>query len=302
MEILSGLGALPHPRLRRCVAAWGVFDGVHLGHRKLLDAVLAWARTDGVPSAVLTFDRHPAEVLRGAVVPMISPLAERLRLLGETGLDVGVVLDFTKAFAETSALDFAAGLLRDRLGAQGLVLGHDTRFGKGREGDVGLIESLGIAVRRCEPERVEGRPVSSGRIRDAVMGGRLDEAKRLLGRAPSVFGTVVRGDRRGTGLGFPTANLALQHAVRPPGGVYRAEVPLEGKLWRAVANLGTRPTFGEGGGERVEAHLLGWTGGDLYGRVLEVRFLGRIRDERKFESVDALRKQIEDDVVAASRA
>ena len=300
MEILSGLDALPDPRLRSPVAAWGVFDGVHVGHRKLLDAVLGWARADGVPSAVLTFDRHPAEILRGAVVPMITPLAERLRLLGAIGLDFCVVLNFTKAFAETSARDFA-GLLRDGLGARGLVLGHDTRFGKGREGDVALLESLGMTIRRCEPEILDGRPVSSGRIRDAVLAGRLDEARLMLGRPPSVFGTVVRGDRRGTQLGFPTANLALHHAVRPPGGVYRAEVPLEGRTWRAVANLGTRPTFGAGG-ERIEAHLLDWKGGDLYGRVLELRFLGRLRDERKFESVDALRKQIEDDVAAASRA
>jgi riboflavin kinase/FMN adenylyltransferase len=301
MEILSGLDALPDPRLRSPVAAWGVFDGVHRGHRRILDAVLRWARADGVPGAVLTFDRHPAEILRAVEVPMITPLAERLRLLGEFGLDFCVVLNFTKAFAETSARDFASGLLRDRLGVKGLVVGHDTRFGKDREGDLALLQGLGIEVRRCEPELHEGRPVSSGRIRDAVRDGRLEEARFLLGRPTSVFGTVVRGDRRGTGLGFPTANLALHHAVRPPAGVYAVEVPLEGKTWRAVANLGTRPTFTPAKAEAFEVHLLDWAGGDLYGRVLEVRFLERLRDERKFESVEALRKQIEADVVLARK-
>jgi riboflavin kinase/FMN adenylyltransferase len=300
MEILSGLDALPDPRLRSPVAAWGVFDGVHRGHRRILDAVLGWARADGAPSAVLTFDRHPAEVLRGASVPMITPLPERLRLLGGCGLDFCVVLGFTKAFAETSARDFAAGILRDRLGVKGLVLGHDSRFGKDREGDLALLRSLDIEVRRCEPELHEGRPVSSGRVREAVLGGRLEEARLLLGRPAAVFGTVVRGDRRGSALGFPTANLALSHAVRPPGGVYAAEVPLEGRTWRAVANLGTRPTFTDSGKESVEVHLLDWKGGDLYGRDLEVRFLERLRGERKFAGVDELKRQIEADVAQAS--
>jgi riboflavin kinase/FMN adenylyltransferase len=296
MEILSGIEALPDPRLRRPVVAWGVFDGVHRGHRRLLGAVLAWARAEGLPSALLTFDRHPAEVLHGRSIPLITPLAERLRLLGEHGIDFCVVLNFTKAFAQTSARDFATELLRNRLGARGLVLGHDSRFGKDREGDLALLEGLGIEVRQSEPEVHRGRPVSSSLVRESVLAGRLDEARFLLGRPPSVFGTVVRGARRGTSIGFPTANLALHHAVRPPGGVYAAEVPLEGRTWRAVANLGTRPTFEEGGAESVEVHLVGWSGGDLYGRVLEVRFLDRLRDERKFESVDALRKQIEADV------
>jgi riboflavin kinase/FMN adenylyltransferase len=134
------------------------------------------------------------------------------------------------------------------------------------------------------------------------MKGRLDEARALLGRPTSVFGSVVRGDRRGTQLGFPTANLALHHAVRPPAGVYAVEVPLEGRTWRAVANLGTRPTFTQVKAEVFEVHLLDWTGGDLYGRVLEVRFLERLRDERKFESVEALRKQIEADVAGVRGA
>lgn len=300
MEILSGLAALPDPRLRTPIVTWGVFDGVHLGHRRVLETLVAWARAEGVPSVVVTFDRHPVEVLRGVKVPLISPLAERLRLLGEQGVDAGLVLNFTVEFSATPAEAFIRDVVAGALRAKGVVLGHDSRFGKDRQGDLAVLEALsrdlGLSVRRCDPEIFEGRPVSSSLLRDLIFAGRLDEARRLLGRPPSVIGTVVRGDRRGSAIGIPTANLELHHAVRPPGGVYAAEVPLAGRLHRAVVNIGTRPTFREGGGETIEAHLLDYAGGDLYGRVLEIRFLGRLRDEKRFEGVEALKAQIDEDI------
>lgn len=303
MEILSGLDALPDPRLQTPVVTWGVFDGVHLGHRRVLDTLLAWARAEGVPSVVVTFDRHPMEVLRGVSVPLISPLAERLRLLGGQGVDAVLVLNFTKEFAKTTADAFIRTIVAGGLRAKGVVLGHDSRFGKDREGDLATLEALsrdlGLAVRRCEPELFEGRPVSSSLIRELILGGRLGEAERLLGRPPSVFGTVVPGDRRGRTIGIPTANLELHHAVKPPAGVYAAEVPLDGRHYRAVVNIGTRPTFKEAGGETIEAHLLDYAGADLYGRVLEVRFLDRLRDERRFDGVEALKKQIAEDLSRA---
>lgn len=305
MEILSGLAALPDPRLRSPVVTWGVFDGVHLGHRRVLETLVAWARAEGVPSVVATFDRHPVEVLRGVKVPLISPLGERLRLLGERGVDAVLVLNFTLEFSKTPAEAFIREVVAGALGARGVVLGHDSRFGKDREGDLATLEALsrdlGLSVRRCEPEIFEGRPVSSSLLRDLIFAGRLDEARGLLGRPPSVIGTVVRGDRRGSAIGIPTANLELHHAVRPPGGVYAAEVPFDGRLHRAVVNIGTRPTFREGGGETIEAHLLDYAGGDLYGRVLEVRFLGRLRDEKRFEGVEALKAQIAEDIASAKR-
>jgi riboflavin kinase/FMN adenylyltransferase len=303
MEILSGLESIPDPRLRAPVVAWGVFDGVHAGHRKVVRSVLSWAREKGVSSVVATFDRPPAEVLTGRPVPLLSPLGERLRLLGEQGLDFCVVLNFTLEFSKTSAEDFVRGLVAGRLRASGIVLGHDSRFGRDRTGDLDVLgrigREIGLEVRNCEPEVHEGRPVSSSLIREAVFAGRLDEAARLLGRPPSVIGTVVRGERRGTSIGFPTANLELHHAVRPPTGVYAADVLLEGRGYRAVVNIGTRPTFKEGGGELIEAHLPGWSGGDLYGRVLEVRFRTRLRDEMKFPGIDALRAQIQADIERA---
>ncbi len=305
MEILSGLAALPDPRLRTPVVTWGVFDGVHLGHRRVLDMLVAWARAEGVPCVVVTFDRHPAEVLRGVHVPLISPLGERLRLLGERGVDAVLVLNFTVEFAKTSAEAFIRDVVAGALRAKGVVLGHDSRFGRDREGDLATLEALsrqlGLSVRRGDPEIFEGRPVSSSLLRELIFAGRLAEARRLLGRPPSVIGTVVRGDRRGSAIGIPTANLELHHAVRPPGGVYAAEVPLDGRLHLAVVNIGTRPTFREGGVETIEAHLLDYAGGDLYGRVLEVRFLGRLRDEQRFENIDSLKAQIAADIARARK-
>src|SRR6185295_525195 len=303
MEILSGLDALPDPRLRSPIVTWGVFDGVHRGHRKVIEQVLSWARAEGVSSAVVTFDRHPEEVLRGRKVPLVTPLGERLRLIGALGVDFCVVLNFTLEFSKTTAEEFIRGIVAGRMGAKGIVLGHDSRFGRDRTGDLDFLTRLGrdvgLEVRHSEPEIFQGRPVSSSLIREAIFAGKLDDAKFLLGRPPSVIGTVVRGDRRGTTLGFPTANLELHHAVRPPTGVYAAEVPLDGRTYRAVVNIGTRPTFQKNGAETLEVHLLDYAGGDLYGRVAEVRFLARIRDEKKFDGVDALKLQNTADIETA---
>ncbi len=300
MEILPGLPSLPDPRVRSPIVTWGVFDGVHRGHRKVLDSVVSWAREEGVSSMVLTFDRHPAEVLTGRPVPLLSPLAGRLGLIGERGIEFCAVLNFTVEFARTTAEEFVREIVRGLLGARGVVLGHDSRFGRDRAGDIGFLaeisRALGIEVRQCEPDRFRGRPVSSSLIREAIAAGRLEDARTLLGRAPSVAGTVARGDRRGTSLGFPTANLEIGGSVRPPAGVYAAEVAVDGRDYRAVVNIGTRPTFHENGVETIEAHLLDFSGGDLYGRVLELRFLWRVRDEMRFPGPAALKKQISDDI------
>ena len=305
MEILSGLESLPEPRLRSPIVTWGVFDGVHRGHRKVLSQVLDWARELGVSSAIVTFDRHPEEVLRGHKVPLVTPLAERLRLIGALGVDFCVVLNFTIEFSKTPAEEFVRGIVAGRMAAKGIVLGHDSRFGRDRAGDLEFLTRLGrdvgLEVRHSEPEIFKERPVSSSLIREAIFAGKLDDATYLLGRPPSVIGTVVKGARRGTALGFPTANLELHHAVKPPPGVYAGEVPLAGRVYRAVVNIGTRPTFQQGGAETIEAHLLDYAGGDLYGRIVEVRFLARIRDEKKFDGPEALKRQITADIDGARR-
>ncbi|MBI3855136.1 MAG: riboflavin biosynthesis protein RibF [Planctomycetes bacterium] len=303
MEILSGLDALPDPGLRSPIVTWGVFDGVHRGHQRVIEQVRSWARTDGVSSAVVTFDRHPEEVLRGRKVPMVSPLGERLRLIGALDVDYCLVLNFTLEFARTSAEEFIRGIVAGRLAAKGIVLGHDSRFGRDRTGDLDFLTRLGrdvgLEVRHSEPEQFQGRPVSSSLIREAIFAGRLEDATFLLGRPPSVIGSVVRGARRGTALGFPTANLELHHAVRPPPGVYVADVPLGGSSFRAVVNIGTRPTFQQNGAEMIEVHLLDYPPGDLYGRIVEVRFRARIRDEKKFDGPEALKRQISADIEVA---
>jgi riboflavin kinase / FMN adenylyltransferase len=278
---------------------------VHRGHRRVLSEVLGWARSEGVSSALVTFDRHPEEVLRGRKVPLVTPLGERLRLIGALGIDFCVVLNFTLEFSKTSAEEFVRGIVAERMTAKGIVLGHDSRFGRDRAGDLEFLTRLGkdvgLQVRHSEAEIFKGRPVSSSLIRDAIFAGNLEDATFLLGRPPSVIGTVVRGERRGTKLGFPTANLELHHAVKPPPGVYAAEVPLGDRVYRAVVNIGTRPTFQQGGAETIEAHLLDYAGGDLYGRVAEVRFLARIREEKKFDGPDALKRQISADIDVARR-
>jgi riboflavin kinase/FMN adenylyltransferase len=303
MQILSGLEALPDPRLCRPIVTWGVFDGVHRGHHKVLENVLSWARGKGVSAVAITFDRHPAEVIFGKPVPLLLPLAERFRRMGEQGLDFCLVLNFTLEFSKIPAERFVREIVAGGMGASGVVLGHDSRFGHDRTGDAASLDrlgrDLGLEVRHCEPELFGGKPVSSSLIREAIFEGRLGDARFLLGRPPSVIGTVVRGDRRGAALGFPTANLELHHTVRPPPGVYAAEVPLADRTYRAVVNIGTRPTFHAKGPETIEAHLLEYGGGDLYGRVLEVRFLGRLRDEQRFDGVDALKRQIEADISRA---
>jgi riboflavin kinase/FMN adenylyltransferase len=300
MRILRGLESVPDPALAGGTLTWGVFDGVHRGHRHVLATLTSWARERRSASALITFDRHPAEVLRGVEVPLLCPLEERLELLGECGVDAALVISFTRAFSETSPAAFVDDLVIGRIGVRAILLGHDSHFGKDRRGDLGTLKAIaatrGVEVRACDPDLHEGQPISSSLIREAVAAGRLEEAAAMLGRPFALHGVVVAGEGRGAKLGIPTANLELRHKVRPPRGVYAVAVPLGGRTHAAVANLGTRPTFHEAGTEAVEVHLLDYAGGALYGRDLEVRFISRLRDERKFAGPDELLRQIRADI------
>ncbi len=304
MRILRGLESLPDSFLANSTITWGVFDGVHLGHRQVLRILTAWAAERRSSSAVVTFDRHPAEVLRGVDVPLVCPLEERLDLIAGAGVDATLVLSFTRAFSENSAEAFVGDIVVGRIGARAVLLGHDSQFGKDRAGDLATLRALagrlGIEVRACEPARFQGRPISSSLVRDAVFAGRIEEAAALLGRPFSLHGIVVAGEGRGAKIGIPTANLELRHGVRPPRGVYAVTVPLEGREQPGVANLGTRPTFHESGAEAVEVHLIGWKGGPLYGRNLQIRFHRRLRDEKKFSGPGELVRQIRADIAAAA--
>jgi riboflavin kinase/FMN adenylyltransferase len=295
----------PGHEKRRAVAI-GNFDGVHLGHARLLQACVEAGRRLGFVPAVLTFDPHPATVVsdRGAP-PRIQTLRSRRRFLREAGIEDLAQLGFDAAVARLPPAEFVEQALVQGMRAGCVVVGHGFRFGAARAGDVETLRDLG----RGRFETVEvptledslGR-VSSSRIRDALLRGDLVEAERFLGRPYEIEGLVIHGDHRGRGLGFPTANVDLEGVSALKRGVYAADGFIEGEAAsrRAAVNLGVRPTFG-GEVARLEAHLPGFEG-NLYGRSVRLVFLSRLRDERRFDSVEDLKAQLAADVKAAERA
>jgi riboflavin kinase / FMN adenylyltransferase len=267
--------------------ALGTFDGVHLGHRRVVEAALA----AGPAVTVVTFDPHPRRVL-GYAVEQLATLERRLELLAELGVEETLVVEFTLDTQRVEAEDFAERYLR-AMGAEVVVAGEDFRFGHRRRGDLELLRSLGLDVRPVP--LLEG--VSSSAIRHLLHEGRVDEAARLLGRPPEVDGTVVEGDARGGTLGFPTANVAADPALLVPmPGIYAGSAAGH----RAAISIGTNPHYG-GDELRIEAFLLGFAG-DLYGKRLVVELWQRLRDEQVFASEQELIDQIARDVEATERA
>lgn len=268
-------------------AALGTFDGVHLGHRDVIEA----ARKAGPEPTVVTFDPHPRTAL-GNRVELLTSLERRLELLEELGVEAALVVDFTLELARLEPERFAEELLRP-IGAQTVVAGEDFRFGRGRTGDLALLARLGFEA--VHVPILDG--VSSTRIRELVGDGDVEGAARLLGRPVEVEGTVVTGDERGGTLGFPTANLDVRpELLVPANGIYAGAA---GDL-RAAVSIGTNPHYG-GRERRVEAHILDFSG-DLYGQRLLVQLWERLRDEAAFDSEDDLIAQIAEDVEAARRA
>jgi riboflavin kinase/FMN adenylyltransferase len=306
MKLVTTLRALGRIR-KPVVLAAGFFDGVHLGHRRVLDRALAEARRRDAEAWALTFDEHPLRVLQpGAAPPILTAAPHKVRLLAEAGLDGAVLLRFTRRLAATPASEFVRGLLEAAPGLAAIVVGRNWTFGRGGEGTAALLRRLvrprGLAVRVVAPLRRGGAAISSTRIRRLVALGRLEAAERLLGRPFSIQGTVVPGRRFGRTLGVPTANIDPHHEARPPHGVYAVLAAVRGRLHRAVANLGVRPTLvGAAGNEpALEVHLLD-TSPELYGEELEVFFVARLRDERRFRSFRALKAQIRRDILRARR-
>jgi len=304
----------------------GAYDGVHLGHRRLLAILRTRADALGVPAAVVTFDRHPATVLRPDSAPkLLTDGPQKLELLASCGIDLVVVVRFDAERAEESAEDFVDEVLRGALGVKAIVVGEDFHFGHDRTGDVALLRRLGaamgfdvtgVALTAAEDADRNGddRPVavSSTRIRSLIAAGDVAAASRLLARPHEVRGEVVHGDGRGGSLlGMPTANVAVPDAVAVPAlGIYAGWCRrADGGLHPAAVSVGLRPTFTRPGGERsdvppaplVEAHLIDFTG-DLYGEQVGVAFVERLRDERRFERVEDLVEQMWADVDAARRA
>ncbi|MBS1963910.1 MAG: bifunctional riboflavin kinase/FAD synthetase [Bdellovibrionales bacterium] len=287
----------------------GNFDGIHLGHRKILAAVIEESKRTGGPACLYTFRPHPQEVLRpGTTVKLLTHYDEKVRLLESLGLDVVVEEPFSQEFFTLSAREFFEKVIVRGFKAVSLFVGHDFAFGKGREGNLDLLRELcaekGIRLTVVPPEEFGGEIVSSTRIRAALLAGRVAEAAKLMDRLFFYRGVVVKGDQRGRLLGFPTANLKLENKLALPRGVYATWAIVErgGKREKvpSVTNVGIRPTFAEKAAAEgllpvvVECHLILPEGEtiDLYGETLEVQFVDRFRDEKKFASFDELKTQI----------
>ncbi|MDX2193673.1 MAG: riboflavin biosynthesis protein RibF [Gemmatimonadales bacterium] len=289
------------------VVTLGSFDGVHVGHRAVLDEIARRAQATGRRSVLVTFEPHPAEVLRPARAPrLLAPGLERVAALAESAVERVHVLRFDAAMAALPPERFVTDVLRPATGCTELVVGHDHAFGRGRAGDVALLRALGaglgFVVDEVPPVLLEGAPVSSSRIRQAVAGGDLAEAARWLGRPYAVDGVVERGAGRGRQLGVPTINVGGidPRKALPPDGVWAAWVEWPGGRHGAMLNQGPRPTFDDGR-PALEAHLFG-VSADLYGAPVRVTWVTRLRATRRFPSVEALQAQLQDDRRAAEAA
>jgi len=291
--------------LRGAVVAVGNFDGVHRGHRAVIGAARKRAESLGRKTAALTFTPHPRLFLRPQdTLFQLSGERDKLRLLAATGLDGAIVMTFDAALASTSAEDFIAKILVGRLGIGGAAIGFDFHFGKNRTGSPAFLAEqgakLGFAVDIVPPLEDEGRPVSSGSIRTALSQGKVVEAAELLGAPWFASGTVAHGDKRGRELGFPTANVKLDPACGLKHGIYAVRVAVGGKRHDGVASFGVRPMFDDGA-PLLEVNLFDFSG-DLYGQQIDVAFIGWIRHEQKFESIDVLKRAMAADAAQARDA
>lgn len=293
-------------RLKRSVVAIGIFDGLHRGHQFLLSKMLHKAKALGLPSLVVTFFPHPVHVLRPDIqLGYLISLAHRFVLLRKMGVDYCYVVPFDKRFAHVEPSFFITDFLVKRLHVADIFVGADFRFGRDRMGDLHLFEKLandGHYKAHGVAALMEGNEaISSTRVRQLIIDGDLIKAKKLLGRPFSVLGEVVKGSARGRELGFPTANVQYENDILPPLGVYAVRVLVKNRILKGVANVGIRPTFKEKNPKvSLEVFILGFKG-NLYGTIVEVEFIKKIRDEKKFSSRDGLIAQIQKDVVATTK-
>ncbi len=299
MLVSLGWKDLPKPG-KPVVAAIGNFDGLHIGHRKIMACLLDEARRDRLVPTVLTFYPHPEKVLGQRPTAMIDTLEQRLDRLEALGIGWTVVVPFDQEFAATSCTDFLRNVVAGAVGAGKIVVGENFRFGKGRKGDLALLTAFGrengITVLGIPRVSSDGAPVSSSRIRTALRKGAVEEAAALLGRPYEITGKVVSGDSRGSKLGFPTANVLPENEILPPG-VYISETIFRNEALPSVTFIGNPATFGKAA-LTVETHILGFSG-DLFGAKLGVRLLARTRAVRKFAGPAALSAQISRDIAQA---
>ncbi len=300
LRAISELADLPGPLF----TAIGVFDGVHLGHQAVISTSARHAQEAGGTPVVVTFDPHPAKLLRPGEAPrLLTATQHKIALIRDLGVEHLLVISFDRAFASTPPEEFVRQLVKSAQPLREICVGHEWSFGKGRAGNLSLLQKLGaqwdFEVVGIKPVAVNGAVVSSTAIRLAVETGDLRRAAEMLGRDYTILGTVERGAQLGRQLGFPTANLSAHSEQFPPNGVYAADATLHGATFRGVANLGVRPTVsGEKPQRLLELHLFDLAE-DIYGEEVEVRFGRYLRPEKKFDSLDALRAQIAQDVAEA---
>ncbi|MER3455136.1 MAG: bifunctional riboflavin kinase/FAD synthetase [Acidimicrobiia bacterium] len=307
MEIIDDLSLLPSPKEGSAITI-GNFDGVHRGHRAVIEQVRSEARDRGFRSGVVTFDRHPAELLRPKKAPCrLSEPERKIELLLETGVDYLCVLRFDQELADMEPGDFVREILVAGFNVRLVVVGRNFRFGRNRRGSLALLEEMGARFGFYAEEMplvsVEGFDISSTRIRAAVSHGDVEWAASALGREYSLRGIVLEGDKRGATLGFPTMNIfPPERMCLPADGVYAGWTVVDGSKYLAAINVGRRPTFVEEGTVLVESYLLDYEGGDAYGKTIEVGFSRWIRGEYRFANAQELVEQIARDVEEVRRS
>lgn len=303
MQIARSIQEISADLSQGCCVTIGNFDGVHNGHRKLINRTKEKAASMGVPSVVVTFCPHPLKVLAGSHAPaLITDYEKKLDLLEKIDVDLVLLLEFTKDLAALEPEEFVKTILVDQLNMKELIVGYDYAFGKGRKGNFELLsalgEELGYGIERLEPVMINDAIVSSTRIRDLIKAGKVWDVRPLMDRFYVIRGIVIHGmDRGGKLLGFPTANMRVRDELHPKSGVYATWAELDGKVYQAVTNIGYNPTFGNDE-ISVETFILDFDA-DIYGWELRLNFVARMRDERKFNGLDELTQQITSDVSLA---
>ena len=304
MKLLRQLADFP-AELRGGAVTIGNFDGVHLGHARIIERLLAAADRSGGPAIVFTFDPHPVRLLRpSSAPPPLTWTDRKAELLALMQVDAMVAYPTDEALLNLSAPQFFDQIICQQLAARAIVEGPNFRFGHARKGTVDVLQELAgasqVAVEIVDPLIVDGEVVSSSRVRRLIADGRIDEARQLLTQPYRIRGLIVHGAGRGNKIGFPTANVDGIDTLLPSPGVYAGRVQLDGKSYATAVNIGPNPTFSENA-IKVEVHVIGWAG-SLYGQVLEVDFLRRLRDIQRFDSVELLKQQLRQDVESALQA
>ena len=279
-------------------ATIGNFDGVHIGHKKILTAIKKEAKQQGLSSCVITFHPHPQKVLQNIDIPLLVPIRERLKLLEEQGIDVVACYTFTKDIAKISAQDFVTDILVRKLNLKHLIVGPDFSFGRKREGNLSLLNKMGseygFDTEVVETALLDGEIVSSTSIRNLVREGNLIKAGKFLGYNFYIEGQIKEGEKRGRQIGFPTANLETDWDILPKVGVYATLANVDGTKHQSITNIGFRPTFGQNE-LLIETHIFDFNE-DIYKKRMKVEFVDRVRDEQKFNGPEALVEQIKKDV------